>query len=119
MSDRDHSGLLTLNFGVLARFTWLDALGREGILAAEGGVMAVGLANDVTSSGRSLTQVATVLGLGFSVPIANRALATETAINLHAWYEWEPSRALGGASGSPSAFVFGPSISVGNVGADL
>lgn len=119
VSDRAHSGILTLNFGVLARLTWLDSLGREGIVAAEGGVMAVGLANDVSSSGRSLTQVATVLGLGFSVPIANRALATETAINLHAWYEWEPSRALGGAAGNPSAFVFGPSISIGNIGADF
>lgn len=119
VSDRAHSGILTLNFGVLARLTWLDSLGREGILAAEGGVMAVGLANDVSSSGRSLTQVATVVGLGFSVPIANRALATETAINLHAWYEWEPARAFGGAAGNPSAFVFGPSISIGNIGADF
>jgi hypothetical protein len=119
VSDRAHSGILTLNFGVLARLTWLDALGREGLIAAEGGVMAVGLANDVSASGRSLTQVATVAGVGFSVPIANRALATETAINLHAWYEWEPSRALGGAAGNPSAFVFGPSISIGNIGADL
>ncbi len=119
VSDHAHSGLLTLNFGVLARLTWLDSLGREGLLAAEGGVMAVGLANDVTTTGRSLTQVATVVGLGFSVPIANRALATETAINLHAWYEWEPSRAWGGTPGSPSAFVFGPSISIGNIGADL
>ncbi len=42
--------------------------------------MAVGLANDTSPSGRSLTQIATVTGVGLSVPIANRGLATEAAI---------------------------------------
>lgn len=62
---------------------------------------------------------ATVAGLGLSVPIANRALAAETSVNLHAWVELEPSRAFGSGSGSAWAFVFGPSITVGNLGADL
>jgi hypothetical protein len=53
------------------------------------------------------------------VPIANRALAGETAVNLHAWLELEPSRELGSGTGSAWAFVFGPSITVGNLGADL
>lgn len=119
VADRDHSGILTLNFGVVARLTWLDSLGHEGILALETGVMAVGLANDTSPTGRSLTQVATVAGLGLSVPIANRGLATETAVNLHAWFEYEPSRAMAGEPGSAMAFVFGPSISIGNLGTDL
>ncbi len=118
VSDRDHSGLLMLNFGVLARLTWLDSLGREGLLALETGIVGVGLANDQSPNGRSLTQVSIVAGLGFSVPIANRALATETAVNLHAWVEYEPVRAAFG-SGSPWAFVFGPSVSIGNLGADF
>ena len=108
-----------LNFGVLARITWLDSLGREGILCGEAGVMTVGLANDTSSTGKSLTQVGAVMGVGLSVPIANRALAAETAVNLHAWLEFEPSRAFGSGSGSPWALVFGPSITVGNLGADL
>lgn len=119
VSDRDHSGILALNFGVLARATWLDPLGREGILCAETGVLTVGLANDTSPTGKSLSQVATVVGLGLSVPIANRALAAETSVNLHAWLEFEPSRALGSGTGSSLAFVFGPSITVGNLGADL
>jgi hypothetical protein len=119
VSDRDHSGILTLNFGVLARLTWLDSLGREGIVAAEGGVLTVGLANDTSATGKSLTQIATVFGVGLSVPIANRALAAETSVNLHAWIELEPSRALGQGQGDAWAFVFGPSITVGNLGADL
>nr|HEX4318637.1 hypothetical protein [Kofleriaceae bacterium] len=119
VSDRDHSGILTLNFGVLARATWLDALGREGILCAEAGALTVGLAGDTSATGKSLTQIATVAGFGLSVPIANRALAAETSVNLHAWLEFEPSRALGAGNGDAIAFVFGPSITVGNLGADL
>lgn len=119
VADRDHSGILTLNFGVLARATWLDSLGHEGILCAEAGALTVGLANDTSTTGKSLTQIATVMGLGLSVPIANRALAAETSVNLHAWIELEPSRAFGSGSGSAWAFVFGPSITVGNLGADL
>jgi hypothetical protein len=104
---------------VLARATWLDSLGREGILCLEAGALTVGLANDTSATGKSLTQVATVAGIGLSVPIANRALAAETSVNLHAWVELEPSRAFGSGSGSAWAFVFGPSITVGNLGADL
>jgi hypothetical protein len=122
-SDHDHSGLLSLSLGVLLRATWLDSEGHEGFLGLEGGVMAVGLPNDtVVGSGASLTQVATVSGLGLSIPIANRSLATETSINLHAWFEYEVSRAVAGSAlehGSPFGFVFGPSISIGNVGTNF
>jgi hypothetical protein len=119
VSDRAHSGILTLNFGVVARLTWLDDEGHEGFVALEGGMMGVGLANDVSAQGHSLTQVAAVTGLGLGVPIANRSLATETSINLHAWLEYEVSRDVGGQPGNPIGFVFGPSLSIGNVGANL
>ncbi len=119
VSDRDHSGILTLNFGVLGRLTWLDSEGEAGIVGLETGVMGVGLANDTSATGKSLTQVATVLGAGLGVPIANRAAATETSINLHAWFELEPARFFGGGSGSPAGFVFGPSITIGNLGTNL
>lgn len=119
LSDRPHSGVLTLNFGVLTRLTWLDADGREGFLGLEAGVMGIGLAHDVSSSGESLTQVAAVTGIGLSVPIANRSLATETSIALHTWFEYEVSRAWGSQAGSPYGFVFGPSITFGNVGTNL
>jgi hypothetical protein len=119
VSDKSHSGILSLNFGVVLRATWLDSQGHEGFLGLEAGMLAEGLANDTDSSGHSLTQVATVTGLGLSVPIANRSLATETSINLHAWFEYEVSRDLGGQPGSPLGFVFGPSISIGNIGTNL
>ncbi len=120
VSDRAHSGILTLNLGVVMRATWLDGDGHEGVIGLEAGVMAEGLANDVDTTGHSLTQVATVSGLGISVPIANQSLATETSINLHAWFEYEISRAFSfNELGSPFGFVFGPSISIGNIGTNL
>lgn len=119
-SDRNDSGLLPVNIGVLMRATWLDGAGNEGFLGLEGGVMVVGLPNAIgVTTANQLTQVATVTGIGLSVPIANRSLATETSINLHAWFEYEPSREITGAPGSPFGFVFGPSISIGNVGTNF
>jgi hypothetical protein len=120
VSDQAHSGILTLNFGVIMRATWLDTAGHEGFLGLEGGMLAEGLANDQsnTTPPHSLTQVATVVGLGLSVPIANRSLATETSINLHAWCEYEVSR-VGNELGNPLGFVFGPSISIGNIGTNF
>lgn len=120
-SDRADSGLLPVNLGVVMRATWLDGEGHEGFLGLEGGVMVVGLPNATAAgnNGNALTQVATVTGMGLSVPIANRSLATETSINLHAWFEYEVSRELSGASGSPFGFVFGPSISIGNIGTNF
>ena len=119
VSDREHSGILALNFGALARLTWLDQEGHAGFLGLEGGIMGVGLANDQSTEGKSLTQVAAVFGVGLSVPIANRGGATETSVNLHAWYEFEPARTTSDVPGNPSAFVFGPSISIGNIGTNL
>ena len=119
-SDRADSGILTLSLGGLMRGTWLDSRGHEGFVALEVGMMLVGLPNDQSTTGNtSLTQVSVVGGLALSVPIANRSLATETSINLHAWLEYEVSRGVAGQSGSPFGFVFGPSISIGNVGTNL
>jgi hypothetical protein len=119
VSEADSSGILSLNFGVLGRITWVDKEGRDGILSLESGVTGVGLAPvDTSSKGQSLRQVAIVAGLGLGVPIVNRATITQTSINLHAWFEYEISRAIGG-QGSPYGFIFGPSITFGNVGTYL
>lgn len=112
--DKDHSGLLSLNFAVISRLTWLTKDGREGLIGLEGGVMVIGLANSVSTTGKSLTEVGLPVGLGLSIPIANRLQAAEASINLHGWVEFPISR----DDHSP-AFIFGPSISIGNVGANL
>lgn len=120
VSNTENSGILSLNFGVLGRLTWVDIEGRDGILALEAGVIGVGLAPvDASTKAQNLRQVASVIGLGLGMPIANRALPTQASINLHAWFEYEISRAIGPSEGSPYAFVFGPSITFGNVGTYL
>jgi hypothetical protein len=107
------SGVLSLNFGIVSRLTWLDSEGHEGFLGLETGVMAIGLTNDKSQTGESLTQIGLVGGIGFAVPIANRSTPTQASINLHAWVEK-------GLTGDQSvAIIVGPSISIGNVGANL
>jgi hypothetical protein len=118
-SDRSHSGVLTLNFGVISRLTWLDSEGHEGFIGAEGGIMVIGLANSHSDDNTSLTQVGAVLGLGVSVPIANRSLATQASINLHAWFEADITRSDSNDSKGRYAIIFGPSITIGNVGVNL
>ena len=49
-SDSAHSGVLSLNFGVISRLTWLDSEGHEGFLGAEGGIMVIGLANSTSDT---------------------------------------------------------------------
>lgn len=95
--------------------TWVDRDGKEGLLGLEAGVMAFGLNGPTSTDGRSLTQVGAVIGAGLSIPIANASQPTQAAINLHGWFE---QRITGPADSvdSPRAFIFGPSISIGNIG---
>ena len=117
--DDEHSGVLSLNFGVISRLTWLSRDGHEGFLGLEAGIMAIGLANDKSSTGESLTQVGAVAGLGMSVPIANRSTPTQASINLHAWFEVDISRQGEASEASRTSIIFGPSISIGNIGTNL
>jgi len=107
------SGVLSLSLAILSRLTWLDSEGHEGLLGLEAGIMAFGLPEQ--STGGSLTQVGTVLGLGLSIPIAAAGSPTQASINLHGWFE-ERITGSGGEKSSEQAIIFGPSISVGNIG---
>jgi hypothetical protein len=111
---RERSGVLSLNFGVISRVTWLTDEGHEGVLGLEAGVMVLGLANSTSTSGQSLTEVGIPVGLGLSVPFANRLAFTQASINLHGWVEFPIT-----AEDRSPAFIFGPSISLGNVGTNL
>jgi hypothetical protein len=117
--DAAHSGVLSLNFGIISRLTWLSQEGHEGFLGLEAGIMAIGLTNDKSDTGNSLTQVGLVAGIGFSVPIANRSTPTQASINLHAWFEEDISHHPGDSQASRTSIIFGPSISIGNVGTNL
>lgn len=117
--DDEHSGLLSLNFGIVSRLTWLDSEGREGLLGLEAGVMAFGLTDSKSTTGRSLTQIGAVAGLGLSMPISSRSSAAAAAINLHGWLEMDITSQDEAQRDNRFAFIFGPSISIGNVGANL
>lgn len=114
------SGPLTISVGALSRFTWLDRSGKEGLLGLEAGVLAFGLAGDVApATGRSLFQIGAVAGLGLSLPIVNAGGAAQASINLHVWFEQVLSGSGGSRNLSDRAIIFGPSISLGNVGASF
>jgi hypothetical protein len=109
------SGPLSLSLGVLSRFTWLDSEGHEGLLGFEAGIMAFGLTGDTSTTGETLTQVGAVVGLGLSIPIAGAGSPTQASINLHAWAE-QRITGSGAEEASQRAIIFGPSISLGNIG---
>jgi hypothetical protein len=116
------SDVLTLNFGALSRLTWLDREGHEGLLGLEAGALGIALA-DTPGFPRTL---AMLIGVGVSVPIGNRGEPTQAAVNLHAWLAYElrsptpenPNNP-NGPQASHLAFLFGPSITIGNVGTNL
>lgn len=119
LSHRDHSGVLSLNFGLLSRLTWLDDEGHEGFVGLESGLVVVGVGNAVTDNGQDLNQVGLVLGLGLSVPFANRSSSTQASMNVHAWLEVDITRDTASGADGRLAFIFGPSISIGNLGTNL
>ena len=100
----------------------LVALSRDGAafpLGVEAGVMWLGIAGDADPTVSSRGAVAIVAGPGMAVPIANASRATQTSINVHAWFEYEVSRQVLNQAGQAYGFVFGPSISIGDVGTNF
>lgn len=63
--------------------------------------------------------MAIITGLGVGIPIANAGRGTQTSINWHAWVEFEASRAVAHRAGSPWGLIFGPSLTVGDLGASF
>jgi hypothetical protein len=117
VADKTHSGLYGLNAGVLLRLVALNPDGIQTPVGLEGGVMVVGITGDTTPAPNG--QVALVGGISVSIPIANWGRVSQAAISLHMWAEYEISRALQQNGGSPWGFIFGPSISLGDIGYNL
>ena len=76
-----------------------------------------GLANSASGSNQ-LTQVGAVLGLGFAVPITGRTGVAQAAVNVHGWFQVNLSD-VDAKESARYGFVFGPSITIGNVGVNL
>jgi hypothetical protein len=117
------TGQLTLNFGVLSRITWLDDHGKEGLLGAELGLMGMGLIQRPGAVDYPPT-LGAVAGLGIRV-----ALGAGAAVGVHVWAAYEfrddfsyypnPDNRGEMRRAGKVAFIFGPSISIGNVGTNL
>lgn len=113
---------LTLNFGVLGRITWLDRHGKEGLLGLETGALGASLIpQQYNDSPAYPAALVALLGVGLRVPIGQNA-----AIGVHLWgaYEFRSeywyTPASGGTRKAPHwSLLFGPSISIGNVGTNL
>ncbi|HEX4403180.1 MAG TPA: hypothetical protein VH560_00015 [Polyangia bacterium] len=116
------SDVLTLNFGALSRLTWLDREGHEGLLGLELGAMGIGLA----ATPNFPRTLAILGGLGVGIPIGNRGETSQASVNLHAWIAYElrsdyyiNQTTMTGPLASHWSFLFGPSITIGNVGTNL
>ncbi len=125
------TGLLTLNFGVLSRLVFLDHDGKDSLVGIELGAMGIGLVGTGNFPNYPAT-LAAVGGVGIAVPLGNIGQPSQASLNLHAWvaYEFRPefqffanaadaTAGVNGKSASHWAFIFGPSISIGNVGTVL
>jgi hypothetical protein len=103
------AGVLQFSAGVVARLALLDREGREFPFDLEFGLLGTNL------SGRA--DLSIVAGPGITVPLLNPSEAARAAIGIHAWVEYAPTRTK--ADGRPIAFIFGPSISLGDFGTNL
>jgi hypothetical protein len=113
---------LTLNFGVLGRITWLSREGKEGLLGLETGVLGASLIpQQIEGNPAFPPTLVTLLGLGLRVEVGQGA-----AVGVHLWgaYEFRSRYQYTGGDGSSHvashwSLLFGPSISIGNVGTNL
>ena len=125
----DPTGQMSLSFGVLSRLVFLDRTGKDGLIGIELGAISVGLAGNASIPSFPPT-LATIAGVGIGIPLGNAGQPTQASLNLHAWISREfrsdfnyfavddpgHTRPL---QASHWALIFGPSISIGNVGTVL
>ncbi|MCY1076342.1 hypothetical protein [Archangium lansingense] len=120
------TGQLTLNFGLLSRLTLLDEHGKEGLLGLEMGLMGVGLVQTGGLLNDYPPTLAAVAGLGIRVPLGSGP-GGQAALSVHIWgaHEFREAYFTKPTDGSPGrevgrwALIFGPSISLGNIGMNL
>jgi len=114
---------LTLNFGVLGRITWLTREGKEGLLGLETGVLGASLIPQQYEGNAAFPPtLVTLLGIGLRVPVGQGA-----AVGVHLWgahefrreYSFTPQGETTPRTASHWSLLFGPSISIGNIGTNL
>ncbi len=121
------TGQLTLNFGLLSRLALLDEHGKERLFGLELGLMGVGLVQTGGLLNDYPPTLAAVAGLGIRVPLGAGPAGGQAALSIHIWgaYEFREPYFTRPEDGSPGkevsrwALIFGPSISLGNIGMNL
>lgn len=102
LTPEDRSAV-SLSAGGLTRLLWLYSEGRPFPLGLEFGALVTGIDDD--------PHLSLVGGIGLSVPVLNANTPFEASFNLHAWFEYAPTRVDDGSK--PWSFLFGPSFAVG------
>jgi hypothetical protein len=117
---------LSLNFGVLGRLTWLGHDGKEGLLGLETGVLGASLIPQQYNGNPAFPPtLLTLFGAGLRVEIGQGA-----AVGVHLWgayefrneYQYSANPSVSPAltrTATHWSLLFGPSISIGNVGTNL
>jgi hypothetical protein len=117
---------LSLNFGVLGRLTWLGRDGKEGLLGLETGVLGASLIPQQYYGNPAFPPtLLTLFGAGLRVEIGQGA-----AVGVHLWgayefrneYQYSPNptdSTVPTRTAKHWSVLFGPSISIGNVGTNL
>lgn len=98
-------GAVPISIGILARATYLQKNGREFPLGLETGLFGTNLSGQ--------PDLSVVAGIGFSIPVLNTNTVLQASLNIHAWLEYAPTRS--GRGEAPFAFLFGPSITIGQL----
>ena len=117
VAEANHSGIVNLSAGIIGRLVLLSSQGVQAPIGLEVGTLVLGIVGDSTTVPRGV--FAFVGGLSLGVPIANVSKTTQAAISLHIWAEYEITRRYARKGGRPWGFIFGPSISFGDVGLNL
>ncbi len=104
------AGTLQFSAGALARLVLLGKEGKEFPFDLEFGVLGTNLSNR--------PNVSIVAGAGLTVPILNPQEIGQAAVGIHLWVEYAPTRP-GETFGDKVAFIFGPSLSLGDFGTNL
>lgn len=94
-----------ISAGALLRLGYVQREGRDFPVTLEAGLFGTNL------SGRA--DFSMVAGLGLGLPVLNPDTALQASFNIHAWFEFSPTRARAGQGGP--AFLFGPSFTIGRI----
>ena len=103
------AGALNFSAGALIRLAALDRRGMEFPFDMEFGIFGTGISQTANLS--------FMFGPGLTVPILNPGQPAQASVGIHAWLEYAPT--MPGPIRDRFAVIFGPSVSVGDFGANF